>query len=149
MEVENQNNTEFKVVGLTMEKLSIYYGIFLILWGMIISFISGSESFTSYIPSILGIPILIFSYLSITFISKKKMFMHIVVLFGLIIFLGGIDFIRSLLSGNTFENIYADLSKIMMLITGLFFTYQCIRSFIHARKMRELGNSEWVRNQKN
>ena len=149
MEVENQNNTEFKVVGLTMEKLSIYYGIFLILWGMIISFISGSESFTSYIPSILGIPILIFSYLSIKFISKKKMFMHIVVLFGLIIFLGGIDFIRSLLSGNTFENIYADLSKIMMLITGLFFTYQCIRSFIHARKMRELGNSEWVRNQKN
>ena len=70
------------------------------------------------------------------------MFMHIVVLFGLIIFLGGIDFIRSLVSGNAFENVYADLSKIMMLVTGLFFTYQCIRSFIHARKMRELGNSE-------
>ena len=68
--------------------------------------------------------------------------MHIVVLFGLIIFLGGIDFIRSLVSGNAFENVYADLSKIMMLVTGLFFTYQCIRSFIHARKMRELGNSE-------
>ena len=70
------------------------------------------------------------------------MFMHIVVLFGLIIFLGGIDFIRSLVSGNAFENLYADLSKIIMLITGLFFTYQCIRSFIHARKMRELENSE-------
>ena len=68
--------------------------------------------------------------------------MHIVVLFGLIIFLGGIDFIRSLVSGNAFENVYADLSKIMMLVTGLFFTYQCVRSFIHARKMRELGNSE-------
>jgi len=142
MEVENQNNTEFKVVGLTMEKLSIYYGIFLILWGVIVSFISGSGSFTSYIPSILGVPILIFSYLSIKFISKKKMFMHIVVLFGLIIFLGGLDFIRSFVSGNAFENVYADLSKIMMLITGLFFTYQCIRSFIHARKMREFGNSE-------
>ena len=142
MEVENQNNTEFKVAGLTMEKLSIYYGLFLILWGIIISFISGSESFTSYIPSILGFPILFFSYLSIKFISKKKMFMHIVVLFGLIIFLGGLDFVRSLVSGNAFENVYADSSKIMMLITGLFFTYQCIRSFIHARKMRELGNSE-------
>jgi len=149
MEVENQNNTEFKVAGLTMEKLSIYYGLFLILWGVIVSFISGSGSFTSYIPSILGAPILIFSYLSIKFISKKKMFMHIVVLFGLIIFLGGIDFIRSLVSGNAFENVYADLSKIMMLVTGLFFTYQCIRSFIHARKMRELGNSEWEHNQKN
>ena len=142
MEVENQNNSEFKVAGLTMEKLSIYYGIFLILWGVIVSFISGSDSMTSYIPSILGIPILIFSYLSIKFVSKKKMFMHIVVLFGLIIFLGGLDFIRSLITGNAFGNFYADLSKIMMLITGLFFTYQCIRSFIHARKMRELGNAE-------
>ena len=142
METENQNITEFKVAGLTMEKLSIYYGLFLILWGIIVSFISGSGSFTSYIPSILGTPILIFSYLSIKFTSKKKIFMHIVVLFGLIIFLGGIDFVRSLVSGNAFENVYADLSKIMMLVTGLFFTYQCIRSFIHTRKMREQGNSE-------
>ena len=142
MEAENKNNIEFKVAGLTMEKVSIYYGLFLILWGLIVSFISGSGSFTSYIPSILGIPILIFSYLSIKFISKKKMFMHIVVLLGLIIFLGGLDFIRSLVSGNAFENIYADLSKIMMLITGLLFTYQCIRSFIYTRKIREIGNTE-------
>tara|TARA_Y100001958_G_scaffold43241_1_gene28733 strand:- start:62 stop:490 length:429 start_codon:yes stop_codon:yes gene_type:complete len=142
MEIENQNTSEFKIAGLTMEKLSIYYGLFLILWGIIVSFISGSSSITSYIPSILGVPILIFSYLSIKFVSKKKMFMHIVVLFGLIIFLGGLDFIRSLVTGNAFSNFYADLSKIMMLITGLFFTYQCIRSFVHARKMRELGNAE-------
>ena len=141
METENQNNTEFKVAGLIIEKLSIYYGIFLILWGVVISFISGSESFTSYIPSILGVPILIFSYLSIKFISKKKIFMHIVVLFGLIIAFGGLDFIRSLVSGNAFENIYADLSKVMMLITGLFFTFQCVRSFIHARKMKEIENT--------
>ena len=25
---------------------------------------------------------------------------------------------------------------------GLFFTYQCVKSFIHARKMKELGNTE-------
>ena len=142
MENENQNIPEFKVAGLTMEKLSIYYGSFLILWGVIVSLISSSDSMTSYIPSFLGVPILIFSYLSIKFVSKKKMFMHIVVLFGLIIFLGGLDFIRTLVTGSAFDNFYADLSKIMMLISGLFFTYQCIKSFIHARKMRELGNAE-------
>ena len=142
MEIENLNNSEFKIVGLSMEKFSIYYGLFLILWGVVISFISGSDSITSYIPTILGIPILIFSYLSIKYVSKKKVFMHIVVLFGLIIFLGGLDFIRSLATGNTFENLWADLSKIMMLITGLFFTYNCVRSFIHARKMKEVGNAE-------
>jgi len=142
MENESQNTPEFKVGGLTMEKLSIYYGLFLVLWGIIVSLISGSVSMTSYIPSFLGVPVLIFSYLSIKFNSKKKMFMHIVVLFGLIIFLGGLDFIRSLVTGNAFSNFYADLSKLMMLITGLFFTYQCIKSFIHARKMRELGSAE-------
>ena len=142
MEVENQNNNEFQVAGLNIEILSVYYGTFLILWGLIVSFISESSSITSLIPSILGAPILIFSYLSIKFVSKKKIFMHIVVLFGLIIFLGGLDFIRSLVTGNAFENLYVDLSKIMMLLTGLFFTYQCIRSFIHARKIRESGSAE-------
>ena len=136
----NQNTSEFKVLGFSMENFSIVYGIFLIFWGVIISLISGSNSFTSYIPSILGLPILIFAYLSIKFISKKKMFMHIVVLFGLIIFLGGLDFIRSIFTGSAFDNVWADISKLMMLLTGLFFTYKCIKSFIHARKIRELNN---------
>ena len=140
MNIELENNTEFKIFGKTIENLSIIYGLFLIIWGIVISFISGSNSLTSYIPTFLGFPILISSYLSIRFISKKKMFMHIVVLFGLIVFLGGLDFIRTILTGNIFENYWADLSKLIMLVTGLFFTIQCVRSFIHARKIRELNN---------
>ena len=73
MDIElNQNNNEFKIMGLNMENLSVFYGLFLIFWGIIISFISGSDSLTSYIPSFLGIPILILAYLSIKFITKKK-----------------------------------------------------------------------------
>ena len=140
MSSDLDNDTEFKIFGKTIENLSIIYGLFLITWGVLISFISGSNSLTSYIPSFLGVPILIFSYLSIKFISKKKMFMHLVVFFGLIVFLGGLDFIRTLITGNLFENYWADLSKLMMLITGLFFTIQCVRSFIHARKIRALNN---------
>ena len=136
----NQNTSEFKVLGMSMENFSIIYGIFLFFWGIIISLISGSDSFTSYIPSLLGFPILIFAYLSIKFISKKKMFMHIVVIFGLTIFLGGLDFVRSIFTGSVFENLWADISKLMMLLSGLFFTYQCVKSFIHARKIRELSN---------
>ena len=133
----DQVNNQFKTLGMSIENLSIIYGSFLIVWGILISLISGSDSFTSYIPSILGLPIVIFAYLSNRFISKKKMFMHIVVLFGLIIFLGGLDFIRSILNGNVFVNVWADTSKLMMLLTGLFFIYQCVKSFIHARKVRE------------
>ena len=136
--MNNENlNKEFKVLNLTIEKFSLTYGLFLILWGILISFISGSSSVTSYIPSILGLPLIIFSYLTIKFPSKKKLFMHIVVIFGLVIFLGGLDVIRSLIGGYAFENFWADVSKTMMLLTGLYFLIQCVRSFIFARKNRE------------
>ena len=88
-------NKEFKVLNLTIEKFSLSYGLFLILWGIVISFISKSSSATSYIPSFLGLPLIIFSFLTLKFPSKRKLFMHIVVIFGLIIFLGGLDVIRS------------------------------------------------------
>ena len=136
--MDNENlNKEFKVLNLTIEKFSLTYGFFLILWGVVISFISGSSSATSYIPSFLGLPLVIFSYLTIKFPSKKKLFMHIVVIFGLIIFLGGLDVIRSLIGGYVFENFWADVSKTMMLLTGLYFLVQCVKSFIFARKNRE------------
>ena len=136
--MDNENlNKEFKVLNLTIEKFSLTYGFFLILWGVVISFISGSSSATSYIPSFLGLPLIIFSYLTIKFPSKKKLFMHIVVIFGLIIFLGGLDVIRSLIGGYVFENFWADISKTMMLLTGLYFLVQCVKSFIFARKNRE------------
>ena len=133
-------NPEFKILGMSIEKLSIIYGILLICWGIIISFISGSDSLTSFIPSFLGFPIFIFSYLSVKFINKKKFFMHIVVLLGLIIFIGGLDFIRTIITGNVFTNFWADISKLMMLVTGLFFTIQCIRSFIHARRAGKIDS---------
>ena len=133
--MENEN-TEFLVFRRPIEKFSLMYGFFLFIWGIIISFISGSVSFTSYIPSILGFPIIIFSFLTIKLPSKKKLFMHIVVIFGLLIFLGGLDFIRSVVSGYAFNNIWADISKLMMLLTGFYFTMQCVKSFIHARKIK-------------
>ena len=138
MDVYNNNDLEFKALGFKIETLSIMYGTFLILLGLIASLLSNSGSFTSYIPSILGIPILIFSYLSTKFENKKKLFMHIVVLFGLITFLGGLDFIRSLINGSSFDNIWADTTKLIMLITSIFFLYFCIKSFIHARKNNNL-----------
>ena len=47
------------------------------------------------------------------------------------------DFIRSLINiDNLFENFWADISKFMMMFTGLFFVILCIQSFIYARKNR-------------
>ena len=126
------NKNEYTFAGLSMEKISLIYGLFLILWGAAVSYLSASNSITSYIPSMFGLPILFFAIQALLIPSKKKLLMHIVVTFGLIVFLGGLDFLRSI--GNPFENIWADSSKLMMLITGAIFTLLCIKSFIFARK---------------
>ena len=136
MENQNTNIREFIFLGKSMESVSITYGIFLIIWGVAVSFISGSNSLTSFIPSIFGLPILLFSCLTVKLPSKKKLFMHIVVSFGLIVFIGGLDFSRGLLKGTSFNNMWADTSKLMMLITGFIFTFLCVKSFIFARKSR-------------
>ena len=128
-------NKEFLFLGANAEKLSVYYGIFLVLWGITISYLSESVSMTSYIPSFLGIPVLVFSLLALNFPNKKKLFMHITATFVVIIFLGGLDIVRGL--SNLFENFWADLSKLMLLSTGLFMTVLNIKSFIFARKVRE------------
>ena len=117
-----------------MESISILYGIFLILWGLLVNFATASSSFTSLIPSIMGLPILFFSMLALMFSNKKKLMMHIVVFFGLLVALGGFDIFRSILSGNFLNLFWADLSKLMMLITGIFFTFLCIQSFRFARR---------------
>ena len=124
--------TEFKFLGNNMEKISSYYGAFLIIWGFAVSSLSNSESLTSLIPAFLGILILVFALFALFIPSKKKLFMHIVVMFGLITFIGGLDLFRNY--NSLFNNFWGDLSKLMMLTTGLFFTYLCIKSFIHARK---------------
>ncbi len=125
---------EYKFLGLNMESISIVYGIFLILWGFTINFVTSSSSFTSLIPSFFGFSILLFSILALIFSSKKKLLMHIVVLLGLLISLGGLDIFRSLISGSFLNMFWADLSKLMMLLSGFFFTFLCIQSFRFARK---------------
>ena len=132
-----QEIKEFKVFNKNIEQVSVYYGFFLVIWGVIVSYISSSSSFTSYIPSYIGLIILVFSFLSIKFSGKKKLFMHLVASFGLITMLGGFDLIRIIIKGNFFQNFWADLSKFMMLITGVLFVYLCFLSFRSVRQIKD------------
>ena len=127
-------NKEFTFLGNTMENVAMIYGIFLIVWGIGVTTLSDSQSITSLIPAIFGLPILISSFFAKKLPNKKKVLMHIVVLIGMIIFLGGLDIIRGLIQGNIFTNIWASSSKLMMMISGLVFTILCIKSFIYNRK---------------
>ena len=130
--------SEFTVSGQTAEKITAVIGIILLIWGIFASLISESQSFTSFIPSFLGLPLFLCGLLSIVFESKKSLFMHIAVIFGLITFLGGLDVVRSF-TNDTFltKSLWADLSKILLLICGGFHTYVCIQSFRYVRKHRK------------
>ena len=128
------DKNEFTFLNYNIVDLCIFYSIFLVLWGIAVSFVSWSNSITSFIPSMLGIPVFLFSFTSKVFPSKQKLFMHIVVIFILIIFLGGLDFLRNFFGHDGMGSIWASSSKFMMLISGGFFLYLSIMSFRHARK---------------
>lgn len=128
---------EFRVFNKSVETISVGYGIFLIIWGITVSFLSQSTSLTSFIPSIFGFFLTLFSIFALRIPTKKMLFMHIVVAIAIITWLGGIDFFRSLLVGsNPFENIWAGSSKLMMFLTATIFIFTCIRSFRFARRLK-------------
>jgi len=126
---------QFTFLGQTVTDLSIKYGWFLVVWAVAVSFISASNSFTSYIPAFIGLPIMVCGYLSRSYPGKSKIWMHIAILFGLIAFLGGLDFLRGLLSDEgAFANLAAGLSKLLLLVSGGIYLFVCIKSFMWARK---------------
>ena len=132
------SDSEFTFFGQKVEKITLAIGLAMTIWGCFVTMISESQSLTSLIPSALGLPMLIFGYLAIKYENRKSFFMHLAVVLGLIMFIGGLDILRSLLGNDTvFKNFWADLSKLFLLVFGGFHTYLCIKSFRHIRKIRE------------
>jgi hypothetical protein len=132
---------EFRFLGLSMVKITIGYGLLLIVWAALFSI--GSKSFTSWIPAMIGAPILLSGLLSHQLPARRKMIMHIAVLFGLFAFLGGFRFFSGLSSeAGLFGKPKAAASQLMLLITGGVYTFSCVRSFIWARKNRTAEANE-------
>ena len=61
---------QFKSLGLNMPILTIVYGGFLILWGA--AFSLNSQSVTSWIPAMLGLPILVSGLLAKQIPAKRN-----------------------------------------------------------------------------
>ena len=131
---ENTHNTQdFRVFSLSIEFLTTLYGLFMVIWGVSISLISGSSSITSMIPAFIGGPLAFIGFLSMIKPTFRKALMHIAVVIGILAFLGGLDFFRGM-----FTNYYAGLSKLMLLITGFVYIYLCVQSFIFVRRQKKL-----------
>ena len=134
---ENTHNTQdFRVFSLSIEFLTTLYGLFMVIWGISISLISGSSSITSMIPTFSGVPLAFIGFISMIKPTFRKALMHIAVVIGIIAFLGGLDFFRGM-----FNNYYAGLSKLMLLITGFVYVYFCVQSFIFVRRQKKLQSN--------
>ena len=134
---ENTHNTQdFRVFSLSIELLTTLYGLFMVIWGVSISLISGSSSITSMIPTFIGVPLAFIGFISMIKPTFRKALMHIAVVIGIIAFLGGLDFFRGM-----FTNYYAGLSKLMLLITGFVYVYFCVQSFIFVRRQKKLESN--------
>ena len=128
----------FNVLGVRLNVISVAYGIFLMLWGLLVSLLGDSDSITSWIPSFLGVPVLLGGLMSLLKPEQTKLWMHVSMCFGLIAFIGGLDFFRGL--GNEFgpfANPIAGASKLMLLLTGLSYSAACLVSFLCVRMHRK------------
>ena len=136
------SKNEYQVFGLNSDKISIIYGILLVVFAVFVTAASGSRSFTSYIPAMLGLPILIFGLVAFIAPAKQKLVMHLNVVIGLIIFLGGLSVIGNIFSGTLLKsNFWANVSKLFLSISGGLYLTFCIKSFIYIRKQKEISKS--------
>lgn len=123
-----------------MAKLTIVFGILLILLGIIGFVATGSHAPTALIPSFFGLLLTLFGSLAKTEDAKMRMlWMHIAVTVGLLGFLfttpGLIDVIRMARGVTVRRPAAATEQAFMWLICGIFVVL-CVRSFIAARRNR-------------
>ena len=131
---ENSHTTEdFRVFSLSIELLTLIYGLFMVIWAFSISIIAESSSITSLVPAFIGFPLILIGFISMIKPTFRKALMHIAVLIGIVAFLGGLDFFRGM-----FNNYYAGISKLMLLITGFVYVYFCVQSFLFVRRQKKL-----------
>ena len=134
---ENSHNTnDFRVFSLSIEFLTTLYGLFMVIWAFSISFITESSSITSMIPAFIGVPLALIGFISMIKPTFRKALMHMAVVIGIVAFFGGLDFFRGM-----FTNYYAGLSKLMLLVTGFFYVYFCVQSFIFVRRQKKLKSN--------
>jgi hypothetical protein len=123
---------EYTVFNMSVPKIGIISGGILAAWGLFAYVYSDMASITAMIPTFMGAPILLFSLLASKMPEKRKLFMHIAVVFGLLSALGGL---RIVTLDAAFDLAY--ISHALLLIIGGKFTFVCVKSFIWIRKQRE------------
>jgi hypothetical protein len=123
-----------------MARLTILFGIVLILLGGFGYIATGSHFPTALIPSAVGLILGLLGFFAYTPDLKRRMlFMHIAVTVALLGFLGTINGVIQffeMTAGRQFPHPAAVEEKAAMCVLLLVFVLLCVRSFITARRAR-------------
>jgi hypothetical protein len=123
-----------------MAKITVLFGVLLILLGVASYLLTGHKFPTSLIPVAFGIFLVTFGSMAETPETRRRMlFMHIAVTVGLLGFLATAPALVSavqLFKGKLFPYPAAIEEKAAMSLLLLIYVVLCVRSFIAARRSR-------------
>ncbi len=127
-----------------MARVTIFFGVVLILLGLLTFMATGSKAPTSLIPCAFGILLVAFGYLGrTTDLKKRALWMHIAVTVGLLGFLatigrGPVSFVKWM-AGVQYPRPIAIQETTAMCVLLFVYVVLCVRSFIAARRARSAG----------
>jgi hypothetical protein len=123
-----------------MAKVTVLFGVLLILLGGVSFLLTGHKFPTSLIPVAFGILLITFGRMAETPVPGRRMlFMHIAVTIGLLGFLAtapALVQVVELVKGKPFPYPAAIEEKAAMSALMLIYVLLCVRSFIAARRTR-------------
>ena len=125
-----------------MAKVTIVFGVLLIVLGLVGFFGTGSIHFTALIPTWFGLALTIGGFLAISpSETRRKIFMHVNVTVGLVGMIGA--FVEALRGYGHARSLGVDpdyialAAKVTMGVLLLIYVNLCVRSFIQARRSRQ------------
>ena len=127
--------SEFKVLGMTIPRIAILNGAVLTIWGAISYFLQSADppSITALIPAFLGFPMLVLGVFSERDEKNRHHYMHASMALALVMTLGG----ARIVTGYSDMSTLAIIAHLLLLQVGISFMIAGIKSFRHARELRE------------
>jgi hypothetical protein len=122
----------------TVGKLTIGYGLVLVVLGIGGYYYSGQVSKTALIPVALGIPAILCGILAETKENLRMHVMHVAVLLGIVGFGGGVPGLLKLFRGDTGAG---PLARGTLAVISAIFVALCVKSFIDARRRRKASEA--------
>jgi len=122
---------------MNMAGVSIWIGRLLVLVGIIgyaYGLYSGHASLTAFIPAVFGLVLMILGHVAQAKESRRKLMMHLAVIFAALGFL--LPTGRLISSAGNLTLSPAVVSQLAMALLCLIFVILAVRSFISARKAR-------------